>query len=207
MVNVVTFGFAQIVAAGLNLSVTCAEDIPFITESDVATTSANSFEGDLRVRAQQQACRIWSVRPVPASFDEPVRSDAPILMISGSDDPTSPPQYAQRALPYLPNARILLIKNAGHGTETPCSDALIVAFVRAQSARGLDLTRCAGELSPSSVCDVDGGVRRLGRKGRAGAATNQWSMSNIPWESDYQTALERARADRKFVFLDVFNPG
>ncbi|HEX3670831.1 MAG TPA: alpha/beta hydrolase [Candidatus Cybelea sp.] len=144
MVNIVTLGFAQIVAAGLNLSVTCAEDIPFITESDVAATSANSFEGDLRVRAQQRACRIWNVRPVAASFNEPVRSDAPILMISGSDDPTSPPQYAQRALPYLPNARILLIKNAGHGTETTCSDALIVAFVRAQSARGLDLTRCAG---------------------------------------------------------------
>jgi hypothetical protein len=32
-------------------------------------------------------------------------------------------------------------------------------------------------------------------------------MSNIPWEPDYQTALERARTDRKFVFLDVFNPG
>lgn len=144
MVNVVALGFAQIVASGLNLSVTCAEDIPFVTGSDVAATSANSFEGDLRVRAQQQACRIWNVRPVPASFNEPVRSDAPILMISGSDDPTSPPQYAQRALPYLPNARILLINNAGHGTETACSDALIVAFVRAQSARGLDLTRCAG---------------------------------------------------------------
>ncbi len=32
-------------------------------------------------------------------------------------------------------------------------------------------------------------------------------MSNIAWESDYQGALERARAERKFVFLDVFNPG
>lgn len=32
-------------------------------------------------------------------------------------------------------------------------------------------------------------------------------MPEIPWESDYATALERARTDRKFVFLDVFNPG
>jgi len=32
-------------------------------------------------------------------------------------------------------------------------------------------------------------------------------MSSIPWESDYQAALERAREERKFVFLDVFNPG
>src|SRR5580700_500841 len=144
MVDTITQGFAQLVADGLNLSVTCAEDIPFITESDVVQTSANSFEGDVRVRAQQRACRIWNVEPVPATFNEPVRSDAPILMISGTDDPTSPPQYARAALPYLPNARILLIKNAAHKTETACSDALIVEFVRARSAKGLDLDHCAG---------------------------------------------------------------
>ncbi|MGA8576713.1 MAG: alpha/beta fold hydrolase [Candidatus Cybelea sp.] len=144
MVDAITQNFAQLVADGLNLSVTCAEDIPFITESDVVRTSASSFEGDVRVRAQQRACRIWNVERAPASFIEPVRSDAPILMISGTDDPTSPPQYAQEALPYLPNARILLIKNASHATETACSDALIVEFVRARSAKGLDLARCAG---------------------------------------------------------------
>jgi hypothetical protein len=33
------------------------------------------------------------------------------------------------------------------------------------------------------------------------------TMSKIPWESNYETALERARSERKFVFLDVFNPG
>ena len=27
------------------------------------------------------------------------------------------------------------------------------------------------------------------------------------WEHDYEAALERAKAERKFVFLDVFNPG
>ena len=32
-------------------------------------------------------------------------------------------------------------------------------------------------------------------------------MAEIPWESDYDVALERARAEHKFVFLDVFNPG
>jgi len=32
-------------------------------------------------------------------------------------------------------------------------------------------------------------------------------MANVPWESDYRAALTRARAEQKFVFLDVFNPG
>jgi len=144
MVDTVTRGFAGLVAEGLNLSVTCAEDIPFITEADVARTSADSFEGNVRVRAQQRACGIWNVEPVAPSFVEPVRSDAPTLMISNSDDPATPPEYAREALPYLPNARMLLIRNGSHGTQTPCSMQLIVAFVLAGSARGLDLNRCAG---------------------------------------------------------------
>lgn len=32
-------------------------------------------------------------------------------------------------------------------------------------------------------------------------------MANVPWESDYNAALARASSERKFVFLDVFNPG
>jgi pimeloyl-ACP methyl ester carboxylesterase len=144
MVDQVSRGFTTLLAEGLNLSVTCAEDTPFITEAEVLQTSAHSFEGDLRVRAQQRACRIWSVNPAPSSFAEPVRSNAPILMISGSDDPTSPAKFAREALPYLPNARVLLIRNGSHGTETECSDRLVVDFVNAGTAKGLDLDSCAG---------------------------------------------------------------
>ena len=131
------------VETGLNLAVTCAEDIPFITEADVARTSAGTFEGDARVRAQQHACAIWNVRPVPRAFSTPVRSTAPILMISGADDPASPPQLGRAALPYLPNARQILIPRASHEIDLPCVDRLIVEFVRARSAKHLDTASCA----------------------------------------------------------------
>jgi len=32
-------------------------------------------------------------------------------------------------------------------------------------------------------------------------------MSVISWDHDYDAALEKARTERKFVFLDIFNPG
>jgi pimeloyl-ACP methyl ester carboxylesterase len=136
--------FANILANGLNLSVTCAEDIPFITEADIIRDSAGTFEGDARVRAQQRACKLWNVDPAPASFEQPVRSDAPMLMISGSDDPATPPKYAREALAYLPHARMMLVPGASHDSDLPpCVDAIIVAFVRARSAAGLDLSSCA----------------------------------------------------------------
>ncbi|HEX3671992.1 MAG TPA: alpha/beta fold hydrolase [Candidatus Cybelea sp.] len=144
MVSQMALLFANIQANGLNLSVSCSEDIPFITEADVAAYSAGTFEGDVRVYAQQRACKIWDVAPAPASFQEPVHSDAPILMISGSDDPATPPQYGQQALAYLPNGRQMLVPGASHDSDLPpCVDAIIVAFISARSASGLDLVHCA----------------------------------------------------------------
>ena len=142
MVDDVTQGFASGLDFAVNLSYTCAEQVPFITEADVARTSAGSFLGDARVRAQQAACALWHVQALPASFNTPVRSDAPILMISGNNDPASPAQYAADALLYLPNAKRALVQGAGHIAETDCTDALKVAFVRAGSVRGLDVNGC-----------------------------------------------------------------
>lgn len=144
MVDQMALRFADIDATGLNLSVTCAEDIPFITEDAVKRSSAGTFEGDARVRAQQRACRLWNVAPVPASFNQPVHSNAPTLMISGSDDPASPPQYGRAELQNLPNGRQMLVAGATHDSDyPPCVDATIAAFVRARSATGLNLKQCA----------------------------------------------------------------
>lgn len=136
--------FGNLLDNGLNLSVSCAEDLPFVTEADLATYSAGTFEGDARVRAQQRACKLWNVEPAPAAYQDPVRSDAPVLMISGSDDPASPPEYGREALTGLPNGRQMLVPGASHDSDLPsCVDATVVAFVRAHSAAGLDLDHCA----------------------------------------------------------------
>jgi hypothetical protein len=42
---------------------------------------------------------------------------------------------------------------------------------------------------------------------RPARADGGFTVSHIPWESNYEAALERARSERKFVFLDIFNPG
>ncbi|MBV9270712.1 MAG: alpha/beta fold hydrolase [Candidatus Eremiobacteraeota bacterium] len=144
MADQMTLRFASIVAMGLNLSVTCAEDTPFITEDAVKRASAGTFEGDSRVRAQQRACRLWNVDPVAAAFNQPVHSNAPVLMISGSDDPATPPQYGREELQNLPNGRQMLVPGATHSSDyPPCVNATIAAFVRAGSARNLNLSHCA----------------------------------------------------------------
>jgi pimeloyl-ACP methyl ester carboxylesterase len=144
LVEFTTDNFSRGLDIGLNLSVTCAEDIPFITPADVARMSAGTFEGDARVRAQQHACAIWNVKPAPAAFQDPVHTTAPVLMISGADDPTTPPIYGMEALAYMPNGRQLIISNASHDSELACADALIVRFVHTRDAKALDVSKCIG---------------------------------------------------------------
>jgi len=132
------------IGTGLFLSVTCAEDVPFITDTDVVRTSSHSFEGDARVRALQRACSMWNVRPVPRTFIDPVATDIPVLMVSASDDPATPPSYAKQALQLLPNARMMLLKGASHqSVYPPCVYQAMASFFRSESASELDLDHCA----------------------------------------------------------------
>jgi len=132
----------QDVNPGANLSYSCADWLPFITGARLEAAAAHSFAGDLRARAEQAACKMWNVPTMPPSFDDPVRSDLPVLMISASDDPATPPALAEAALHYLPNGRQVLVTGGGHSTFTPCTDRLTVAFVRRNSAKGLNLSEC-----------------------------------------------------------------
>jgi pimeloyl-ACP methyl ester carboxylesterase len=143
LVNSVSTGLDEDLSMGAYLSYSCAEFIPFLDERAVTQAAAHSFAGDLRISAQRHACAIWNVPAMPAAFNDPVHSNAPVLMLSGSDDPATPAQYARAAAAYLPNARIVFVRGAGHGVDTPCSEALVERFVRAQSAAGLDVDACS----------------------------------------------------------------
>jgi len=125
------------------LAYSCSDMLPFISPSALQYAAAHSFTGDLRIRAQRQACKIWNVPAMPASFNDPVRSNAPVLMILGSDDPGTPARYGLDALKYLPNGRAILVKGGGHGADTSCTDELALQFVRAQSAKGLAVDKCS----------------------------------------------------------------
>jgi pimeloyl-ACP methyl ester carboxylesterase len=69
---------------GLTLSVTCAEDLPFITEEMVRQRTAGTYLGDYRVRQQKAACEIWPRGKATEDDHELVHSDLPVLLISGA---------------------------------------------------------------------------------------------------------------------------
>ena len=136
---------------GMYLSVTCAEDIPFLAREVIRAETAGTRLGDYRVRQQVQACREWPRGAAPgAHFDKPL--DIPALVLVGEFDPATPPGWAARALERLPNGRAIVIPNGAHGFAglgiDRCLAGLTTTFLTRGSAQGLDASCVAAAKRP-----------------------------------------------------------
>jgi pimeloyl-ACP methyl ester carboxylesterase len=127
------------ISRGMQLSVICAEDTPFITQEDIKTTSANSFYGDARVRPTMKACAEWPQAKVAANFLDPVKSDVPVLLVSGELDPVTPPWLAQVVVKTLSRGRLVVVPNATHNSYE-CIENVVADFIDKGTADGLDIS-------------------------------------------------------------------
>lgn len=142
--------YDRVLSHGFFLSSTCAEDVRFISEEDIRAATAGTFLGDYRVRRQQAACRIWPRgEGVDDSFQQPVKVNVPVLLISGEVDVATPMASAERIARELPNARHIVFPNQGHAFANPdCASRLIAQFIATASSDRLD-TACVAETRPA----------------------------------------------------------
>ena len=138
--------------AGYHFSALCPEDIAPLTDEEVARLSAGTFMGDHLIAGYRDVCRAWDVAELPASFWEPVRSDLPVLIISGERDPVTPPEWGDAVSEYLPNSLHVVVPGGGHGPRNDCTDRLEQEFLERASVEGLDAS-CLG--SPGRPARVD----------------------------------------------------
>jgi pimeloyl-ACP methyl ester carboxylesterase len=139
---------ADVMAAGMHHSVVCAEDVPFIdaTRLDRARLEA-TYLGAEQVDGLQAVCGFWPRGRLDADFREPLRSKVPVLMLSGADDPVTPPGNAVRAMRGLSNVRHLVLPGQGHGQiGVTCMNRVLAMFMQdlapaALNARCLDAAR------------------------------------------------------------------
>jgi pimeloyl-ACP methyl ester carboxylesterase len=128
------------IAVGMNNSVVCAEDVPFYdTRTIDRARLAATFMGTAQLDALTLICRIWPHGPVDADLHLPLRSEVAALLLSGGDDPVTPPANAVSAARGLSHALSLVLPGFGHGQLTaPCVDRLLARFLELGSASGLD---------------------------------------------------------------------
>lgn len=139
---------ARGLAMGMLMSVVCSEDIPLIRPEDMKKATEGTFLGDYRVRQQVEACRDWPRARMPPGYSEDVRSDVPVLLLSGEFDPATSPREAERAIRTLSRARHIVIPEAGHGwglESTKCVDGIVADFLDAADTSKLD-TSCLSRI-------------------------------------------------------------
>lgn len=138
----VQYNPGSLLARGMYLTITCSESVPFITEQDIRKETKATFVGDYRVRSHIEACKDWPQGDIPRSYVEPVVSPAPVLMISGELDGSTPPWLGAEAIAHLPNGRQLKVRYSGHQLDSPCVWKLLADFINTAAADKLD-TACA----------------------------------------------------------------
>ena len=125
---------------GLLLCITCSEDVARIRPEEVSRHTRNTFRGDIRVRSQTAVCDIWPKSDLPDNYAEPVSVGVPVLLLSGTLDPVTPPKWGEEAARHLPHSLHVVFPGA-HGVYGNCIESIMRKFLTNGSAAGID-TSC-----------------------------------------------------------------
>ena len=125
------------IAEGLHLSVLCAEDVPFASDSEIDAATANTFLGRYLFDEYRAACRDWPRGRLASDFRTPVTVRVPTLLVSGFFDPVTPPAFAERVARSLPLSLSSVAPTGSHGSATGCPRAAVLQVLASGSIDGV----------------------------------------------------------------------
>ena len=112
----------------VEMSIVCAEDLPFYRFEEAQGNTL--FDKDY-LRKTAKSCAVWPHVTVDASFKQAVKSDLPVLLLSGELDPVTPPEFAEKTKQTLSNSRHLIAKGQGHNIfPLGCMPKIIAEFIQ-----------------------------------------------------------------------------
>ena len=134
-------GFSESFSSGMLLSVVCAEDQPFTREEDIVREAKGTWAGEGIARNLLRACEVWPRGKVAGDFHQPVRSEVPVLLLSGELDPVTPPSWGEEAHRHLPHSLHVTVPGVGHNTlGAGCVRSVMADFLARGSVEGLTPT-------------------------------------------------------------------
>lgn len=124
---------------GMHNAVVCTEDAPYFSSAGISRDELEAtYIGPLQLDALDAMCSVWPKGVIDENFKEPVQSDVPVLLLSGENDPITPPAYADLAAVDFGNALHLTGRQQGHGlAPRGCTPGIIGEFVASASVEGL----------------------------------------------------------------------
>ena len=131
---------ADALALGMHNSVMCTEDLPFLDRETIDFEALEStYIGAMQLEALETICSVWPHGPIDDDFNEPLATDIPVLLLSGTADPITPPRYAEMALAEMTNHVHITNRHQGHGqVAAGCMPDVIADFVASADPASLD---------------------------------------------------------------------
>jgi pimeloyl-ACP methyl ester carboxylesterase len=148
--QMVSKSIEQTISYGMHHSVVCTEDAPFFMSSAVDRHRLQqTYLGTTQLDGLIAICEVWPRGLVDPDFHAPLVSDVPVLLLSGSADPVTPPPYGELARQKLRNGVHLVIEGQGHGQiVVGCMPRVIADFIAAGSTENLD-SACIKQVTPT----------------------------------------------------------
>jgi len=130
-------------AHGMELSVLCAEDAATLRADPL---DAQTVLGAGLVEGMLAQCEVWPRGHMPTDFKQALKSDKPVLILSGEHDPVTPPRYAEQVVATLSNGRHIEAPGQGHITmNSGCIPRLLAQFIDTTDAKALN-AECVKDL-------------------------------------------------------------
>lgn len=148
--QMITEMLTESLSIGMHNAVVCTEDVPFYKPTEKERLALKeSYLGTLQLDQLVDSCAIWPRGALDKDFHEPLKSDVPALLLSGSADPVTPAEYGKLALAGYRNGIHLILEGQGHGQlGTGCMPRLMAEFLSRGSAKDLD-TACVKAVKPA----------------------------------------------------------
>jgi pimeloyl-ACP methyl ester carboxylesterase len=129
---------------GMQLSVMCTEDAD---DLKVDPSQNKTVMGNALIEFLLAQCKVWPHGARPESFREPLRTDIPILILSGEFDPVTPPRYGEQVLKGLSQGRHLVARGAGHNVfPIACISKIATEFINTAKPASLNV-KCLDHLN------------------------------------------------------------
>ncbi len=150
LVGMINSQLAQSLSAGMHLAVLCTEDVPFYTQAQLhGAETRRTWAGGQSLAVLSSACKVWPRGVIRRGFKKPVKSARPVLLISGANDPITPPRNAVHAAKTLANSLSIVVPGQGHGNVfRGCLPRVVAAFIQSASVDNL-ATDCVKRIQPA----------------------------------------------------------
>jgi pimeloyl-ACP methyl ester carboxylesterase len=148
--EILTSHYADAVSYGMHNAVVCTEDAPLLESAAIDRAAlARTYLGTVQLDGLIEVCKAWPHGVIDADFHQPLQSPVPVLLLSGTADPVTPPSYGERARAGLTQSVHVVLEGQGHGQlGTGCVPRLLADFVERGATQGLDVT-CTRSILPA----------------------------------------------------------